>query len=193
MDRIITRHLARIFRDLPHPRRNILDVGCGPSSWLWKIGIQPIGLDLSESYTRKFRAKGGVCVTASAGELPFAANSFDAVLSVALLHHLPEDLARGTVSEMVRVTSECGHVIIFDPILPTSIWRRPLAWMLCKLDRGRFIRPQEAFTSRIIHDSEWSVQRIKHSYLGTEGLFCILKKAPKAQASDWPARSSSHL
>lgn len=182
MDRIITGHLSRIFGGTPHSERNILDVGCGPSSWLWKIGIHPIGLDISESYIKKFRMKGGIGLAGSASELPFASNSFDAVMSVALLHHLPEDLARQTVSEMVRVTNEHGRVIIFDPILPTSAWRRPVAWMLCKLDRGRFIRRQEVFQSQFVREGDWNVERIKHSYLGTEGLFCVLKKTLKPQS-----------
>ena len=175
MDQILTNQLQRAMTSIPTPVRT-LDVGCGPSSWLWKLGVQPVGLDLSHAYTIKFRAAGGSCVTASAAEIPFSADSFDAVFSVALLHHLPGDVARETVREMVRVTRVNGHIILFDPVLPKSPWTRPLAWTLCKLDRGRFIRPESAVTPAILGPAKWTVQRITHSYLGTEGVLCILKK-----------------
>ena len=42
--------------------RNILDVGCGPSSWLWQQDRHPIGLDFNFLYTKAFRAEGGECV-----------------------------------------------------------------------------------------------------------------------------------
>jgi ubiquinone/menaquinone biosynthesis C-methylase UbiE len=175
MDRIVTNELAKIMTAIAHPV-NVLDVGCGPSSRLWRVGVRPIGLDLSHVYTTKFRAGGGISVTASAKELPFASNSFDAVLCFSLLHHLPDDVAQATVKELLRVTARNGHVIVFDPVLPKVSWRRPIAWILCKLDRGRFIRSQPEVESHILPLRNWKVERVMHSYIGTEGVFCLLRK-----------------
>jgi SAM-dependent methyltransferase len=125
----------------------------------------------------KYRGAGGDCVTASASEIPFASGSFDLVLSVALLHHLPEDVARRTVGEMLRVTRSGGQVTVFDPVLPRAAFSRPQAYALCKLDRGRFIRTEPVLRSRILAPGDWHTQRIKHSYIGTEGLLCTLRKA----------------
>jgi SAM-dependent methyltransferase len=189
MDHILTNQIQRVMTSIQAPE-GTLDVGCGPSSWLWKLGVQPIGLDLSHAYAARFRAAGGNCVTASAAEIPFPTGSFDAVFSVALLHHLPDDVARQTVQEIVRVTRVDGHVLLFDPVLPKTTWTRPLAWTLCKLDRGRFIRPESVLRQAILGPAPWRVQRITHSYLGTEGLLCLLKKEP-ASGSFLPDRDGA--
>ena len=181
MDRIVTGHLVKIMAGVPGAAK-ILDVGCGPSSWLWKLGRQPVGLDLCHAYVRKFRLTDKKCVTASAAALPFAADSFDMVFSFCLLHHLPEDLAGHVAREMIRVTRPGGRVVVFDPVLPHYPWLRPVAWAICKLDRGRFIRSQADLESRILQTAAWSTKRITHSYLGTEGLFCLLEKAPHSHA-----------
>ncbi len=174
MDRIVTSQLAQLFAGLPHPER-VLDVGCGPASWLWKLDMKPIGLDLCDQYTRKFRAMGNASLTGSAARLPFAADSFDLVFSFALLHRLSEALARETIDEMIRATSSNG-IVVFDPVLPNRPWQRPLAWTLCKLDRGRFIATEETYKSRILHATDWSVRRFNQSWLGTEGLLSLMKK-----------------
>ena len=175
MDRIVTARLARMFARLPRPER-VLDVGCGPSSWLWKLGMKPIGLDLCHSYTVRFRANGSYSVNASAVNLPFPANYFDVVFSYGLLHHLPEQLARETVGEILRVTRPNGHVILFDPVVPRVAALRPLAWALCKMDRGRFIRPQGDYETSVLSRPEWKIERFTHSYLGTEGVLSLLAK-----------------
>src|SRR5208282_2691350 len=101
--RIITKHLSRTFAQVP-TSATVLYVGCGPSSFRWNLGMKPVGLDLCHAYTKKFRDAGNLSVTASAAVLPFPADSFDLVFSASLLHHLPDDMARDTIGEIVRVT-----------------------------------------------------------------------------------------
>jgi ubiquinone/menaquinone biosynthesis C-methylase UbiE len=175
MKQIVTEQLRQAVQDVPAGART-LDVGCGPASWLSYLGMQPVGLDLSHSYTMQYHAAGGTCVTASASEIPFAANSFDLVLCVALLHHLPEEVARKTVSEMVRVARPGAKLVVFDPVLPASPLVRPVAYGLCKLDRGKFIRKQADLRSRVLAPFGWDVRRITHSYIGTEGVIGTLRK-----------------
>lgn len=175
MKQIVTERLREATADIP-TSAFILDVGCGPRSWLSYLGRQPVGLDLCHPYTVKYRAAGGICVTASASQIPFAAESFDAVVSVSLLHHLPEEVARDTVAEMVRVTRRGGKVVVFDPVLPKSAITRPLPYALCKLDRGAHIRKEDTQRSRILAPFDWDVHRITHSYIGTEGVICTLRK-----------------
>uniref|UniRef100_Q02BA5 Methyltransferase type 11 n=1 Tax=Solibacter usitatus (strain Ellin6076) TaxID=234267 RepID=Q02BA5_SOLUE len=183
MERIVTELLSRTFARIPTPV-TVLDVGCGPSSWLWKLGMKPVGLDVYHGYTKKFRDNGSLAVTASAALLPFAANSVDLVFSYGLLHHLPEAMARITVEEMIRVTRSGGHIVVFDPMLPKAAWRRPQAWALCKLDRGAYIREQKIYESRILRSPGWETLRFAHSYLGTEGALSVLRKTTSEFTSD---------
>jgi SAM-dependent methyltransferase len=176
MDRIVTGRLSRIFAQIPNASR-VLDVGCGPSSWLWKLGMQPIGLDLCHAYTTRFQSNGGRAVTASCTNIPFPEDTFDVVFSYALLHHLPEPMAQQTVAEILRVTRPNGKVILFDPVVPKIAALRPLAWALCKLDRGRFIRPQHEYETQVLGGSDWKIERFMHSYLGTEGVLSLGTKA----------------
>ena len=176
MDAIVTEHLSRTLSQMPTPAA-VLDVGCGPSSWLWKFGMKPMGLDLCHAYTKRFKEGANRSVTGSAASLPFSADCFDLVFSYGLVHHLPEAIARDTIEEVIRVTRAGGHVVLFDPVLPKIGWRRPQAWVLCKLDRGRFIRTQEVYESSILRNPEWKTWRFTHSYLGTEGVLCVLRKA----------------
>jgi len=150
----------------------ILDVGCGPHSWLWQEGLHPVGLDISISYSQAFRDRKEPAVTGSATALPFHDGAFDGVWSVGLLHHLPENLARQAVVEMVRVTDPSGYCLIFDAALPEPAWRRPIAHLIRKLDRGGFMRTQEALMSLLPGDP-WIVKRFSYSWWGLEGAFCL--------------------
>ena len=181
MDRIVTELLSRAFAGIPPPAAT-LDVGCGPVSWLWRFGMRPLGLDLCHAYAKKFRDAGNQSITASAATLPFRDSSFDLVFSFGLLHHLPEPIARETVSEIIRVTRGGGHIVLFDPVLPKSVWWRPQAWALCKLDRGKFIRQQGNYESYILGTPEWKTLRFTHSHVGTEGVLSVLKKSPRHPA-----------
>src|SRR5688572_11502872 len=70
-DKIITRRITQLASQMP-PGSLVLDVGCGPASWLWRARLRPVGLDLSQKYTTVFTRLGDSAVTASAAELPFA-------------------------------------------------------------------------------------------------------------------------
>src|SRR5262245_23171259 len=96
---------------LPRPRR-ILDVGCGPDSWVAGVGDELVGVDTQLSYLQVLRSSGHGAAAASAVQLPFATASFNAVWSFSLLHHLTDAAARIAVAEMLRVCRPDGHVVI---------------------------------------------------------------------------------
>jgi len=100
----------------------VLDVGCGPG-WMWTAGGFPHGLsltltDFSEGMVReavprvaglgRYRAVEGRVADAAA--LPFADQSFDAVLACHMLYHVP-DPGRA-IDEMIRVLRPGGIVAI---------------------------------------------------------------------------------
>ena len=171
-DRMLTAALRERKQQLPEPDL-LLDVGCGPASWLWKIGWQPLGLDLSHKYTKAFRQYGQNAVTASACELPLADGVFASVWCIGLLHHLPDDLARQAVREMLRVCRPGGYVIVHDAVLPENLWFRPIAALIRRLDRGRNMRNQEQLATLLPSDKNWHIRRYTYTMNGLEMLECF--------------------
>ena len=154
----------------------ILDIGCGPKSWLWQVGAHPVGLDLTYSYCKAFHEKKEPAVMGSAGVLPFQSESFEEVWSIGMFHHLPDRLAGQAMDEMLRVCRSAGHVLILDAVLPVRAWQRPLAYALRRADRGRFVRSQTAFEKLLPQRSHWSVERAAYSHTGMEIVVCQFMK-----------------
>jgi SAM-dependent methyltransferase len=95
---------------IPRDARLVLDVGCGDgilSAHLIRAGIsRVIGLDLDGPVLeRAKRRHDGVSIEWQQGDLfdiPFGAGSFDAVVSVATLHHLPAEAALARFAHLVK-------------------------------------------------------------------------------------------
>lgn len=174
-EKILTKTIEKTYHDIPSPQ-NILDVGCGPSSWLWKVHAHPVGLDISINYSRAFRECGESAVSGSAMALPFVNNSFDVVWTMGVLHHLPERAAEKTIMEMFRVCKPNGHVIILDAVLPVSGWKRPVAKLIRRLDRGEFMRTQNDLESLLPEREQWTISRFTYALTGLEMLQCKCKK-----------------
>jgi ubiquinone/menaquinone biosynthesis C-methylase UbiE len=167
----VTRRITELIRRMPQGH-SILDVGCGPASWLWRADLHPVGLDLSLKYSMAFRDCGEPAVTGSAADLPFPDRCFDGVWSIGLLHHLPDTVARQAVTEMLRVCKQGGYVAIMDAVLPEHSWHRPLAYMIRRADRGRFIRPQERLVSLLPRADAWMLERFTYALTGLELVDC---------------------
>jgi ubiquinone/menaquinone biosynthesis C-methylase UbiE len=153
-------------------KQTLLDVGCGPQSWLWQVGLKPVGLDLSHRYCTSYHARGEPAVTASAAELPFASQSFGEVWSIGLLHHLPDALVCRTIDEMHRVCRGSGRLVIMDAVMPQHSWKAPFAYLARRYDRGRFVRRQDAFEALLPERAEWQVKRVRYSLTGLEIVAC---------------------
>jgi SAM-dependent methyltransferase len=166
----VTAGVRRVLGRVPAPGR-ILEVGCGPHSFLWRVGLQPLGLDLTPAYCRRFRAAGGRAVVGSADALPFPSGAFEGVWSFGMFHHLPDAVAARALREMVRVCGDRGHVVVFDSVLPAP-WRRPIPWLLCQIDRGRHARPQPRLEALLPDRPSWIVERLTYTWLGAQGVFC---------------------
>jgi ubiquinone/menaquinone biosynthesis C-methylase UbiE len=113
----------------------VLDVGCGtgilldrmqraaPSLRLTCIDLVPA---VVRQATRRLAVRAGLAA-ADAARLPFAAASFDLVLSTSSLHYWPDPVAG--LREMARVLRPTGHVVITDwcdDYLGCWIWDRLL-------------------------------------------------------------------
>lgn len=174
-ERFLVRVLQQAVQELPMSGV-LLDIGCGPSSWLGRIGFKPVGLDICHQYSIAFRNSGGPAITGSAINLPFPGQTFDAVWSIGVLHHLPDEVAQLAVGEMMRVCRKDGVVIILDAVMPIAPWLRPIAYYVRKLDRGRFMRSQQETEALLSGRNAWAVSRFTYAFNGLEMVMAVCRK-----------------
>jgi len=97
----------------------ILEVGCGTGEdavYVQKASKNIVGVDISNTALKKFRANGFEGIMANTGVLPFPDGLFDYIMCSGLLHHLvgQGDL-KTYLAEFVRVTKPGGYVIALEP------------------------------------------------------------------------------
>ena len=109
------------------PQR-VLDLGCGDgalTAMLARRGSTVIGLDLSELgvslASAKMREAGcpSPLLRGDAQALPFAAGSFDLIVAVDVIEHVPE--ASTLVSEVVRCLAPGGLFVVSTPQRVTNV------------------------------------------------------------------------
>jgi SAM-dependent methyltransferase len=132
--------LDEIVRDRVGPlaELSVLDVGCGTGTTdqflVSRVGGLH-GVDISEEMLEKARANvpSGTFRWYDGEKLPFRDETFDVVLAICVLHHVPVAQRFKLVSEMVRVTRSHGVVAIFEhnPLNPMTRH----AVNSCELDR----------------------------------------------------------
>jgi SAM-dependent methyltransferase len=168
-----------------------LDLGCGPDSRLAPSGVALVGVDASLAYARALHRGGQRAVVALVEALPFRPGSFAGAWSFGLLHHLSEQSARSALQEAERVVKG-GKVVVLDGVLPERSLRRPLAWLVRRLDRGRFMRDEAALRGLLGssvdrsgpssphapvdgRNERWRVRRLTYAWTGLEALWCVLE------------------
>lgn len=131
------------------PRGEGLDVGCGTGALASRLageGYEMSGVDPSEGMLDVLRRRRPAvhAVKASGTELPFAGDSFDLVLSVAVMHHIagPGEVRR-TLTEMVRVARPGGRILVWDHNPRNPYWKRLMARV-----------PQDTGEERLIPEGE---------------------------------------
>ncbi|MFN2492618.1 MAG: class I SAM-dependent methyltransferase [Pyrinomonadaceae bacterium] len=116
----------------------VLDVGCGTGTLAIMVkklhpDVEVIGIDADSkilAIARHKAAKAGIKVTLDQGmadQLPYAANSFDRVLSSLFLHHLKTENKLRTLREILRVLRPGGRFDVVDFGLPRSFYSRLVA------------------------------------------------------------------
>ena len=110
------RRLDLVRRHAPLAGRRILDAGCGVGTYVAAFRRYTgavYGLDLDAEKVAQAAAHLPGLVVASVDALPFAAGSFDLVLSHEVLEHVADD--RAAVAEAVRVLRPGGRLAIYVP------------------------------------------------------------------------------
>ncbi len=109
--------LRDVLRQLgPGRGQRVLDLGGATgrlSVHLARLGMDPVVLDPSRPMVRRARRRGLAAVLGSAAALPFRDASFDAVVIVDALHHMPA-IPR-CLAEAARVLAPGGRLLLHEP------------------------------------------------------------------------------
>ena len=104
---------VKTFVDSLPPDTEFLEVGSGNGKNMLLRPDKFKGCDISESFVEMCKNIGLDVVHADATNLPFDDNSFDATMSIAVIHHLSSTERRAkALSEMTRVTRRGGKLLI---------------------------------------------------------------------------------
>jgi len=136
--------------------RRVLETGCGTGYFSQMLekqrGWRIVPLDVSGEGLRYARRLGLECaVQADIASLPFAPASFDVVLSLDVLPHLPRGDESGAIREMVRVASRGGLVVVRAAALDVLRSRHSeYVFERQRFTRGRLTRLMQAAGLRIL-------------------------------------------
>lgn len=137
--RLIESLLHSHFGTTSSPERTLLDIGCGTgamSSRLRRWG-RVVSADFSPLALQFSRRRGLTeLVTADAMKLPFASDSFDVLVAMDMLEHLPDDVA--ALKEFYRVLKPGGIVLATVPAYPHLWSEHDVALMHFR----RYVRPE---------------------------------------------------
>lgn len=117
----------------PVEGKRLLDVGCGQgalSRSLARRGAQPVGIDPSAAAIAAARAKVPQArfEQVSGAALPFEDASFDGVIFLNSLHHIPPALMPLALEEAARVSGPGRRVLVIEPVAAGSFFEavRPI-------------------------------------------------------------------
>ena len=134
------------------PRR-ILEIGVGEGHVMTRVrerfpGVPLVGLALPDDRLgTAWREQGLPCMFGDATTLPFPDDSFDLVLAIEVLEHVPA--CDAALAELSRVCS--GTFIASVPFEP--IWR------IGNMVRGRYLRQLGNTPGHVNHWTRWGFQR----------------------------------
>ena len=128
---------AKNFADYMRPHtpqslagKSVLDIGAGSGRHSFhaaQAGAQVVAVDLGASIdvARRNLPASVLTVQADAEALPFEPGSFDLVMSIGVLHHLPD--TERALRSIARYAKPGGHVHVYLYWVPEQCWHRARA------------------------------------------------------------------
>lgn len=177
----------------PHisPDSRILDAGCGTGGLMLRLhdlSRHTFGLDLSAEGARFWGERGvraHACL-ASINELPYPAQSFDAVVSVDILECDGVDDARA-YGELVRVTRPGGVVIV---VVPAYQWMKTEGHHKAVHAVRRYNRPS---IRALAAGQPVTIERITHGFAALFPIVAGVRLWNKLQETRGPVEVRSEL
>ena len=156
--------------------KEILDIGCGPKPYFYnpEAASFHVGIDVSWPFVRRsseILPKSNFAV-ASADSLPFTDNSFDIILILFTLHHIPIKHSQ-LIKEAYRVSRE--KIIVFDHNQSSKGVKRILKEKGWKMkDKGFKYNTQEEW-DELLHTYKVEEKKILGGFLENIFEFVITK------------------
>lgn len=161
---------AELFPDLGATVTRVLDLGCGPATFLAThhdagtftyVGFDPNPKYIVTAKEQFPEAELHVGTTATLGST--ITGTFDLAVAFGVLHHVPDAVVRELAAFAADRLEPGGRLVTIDPTLMDG--QRTIARGIAKADRGKYVRSPEAYvgllregfgpgevTSRTFHD-----------------------------------------
>ena len=162
---------------------SVLDIGCGIGQYAQITRGPYLGVDLNERYiecaARRYRRTDRVFRCADVTRLWREEKTYNLVLMVDFLHHIPD----GAAVQVLRAAGQLSdrHVVSFEPVREQTNW---LGRWIIDHDRGDFIRPL-ADLHRLFERAGLPAGENFDLYLGplrTRAILCRKAQAPALAA-----------
>lgn len=145
-----TRYLDRLLARLPAHVAAAIDLGCGSGMLVRRLAARAdrvTGVDLSPRMIERARADAPTNADLRVGDfmtLDLRAEAYDAVCSVATLHHLPLDAALARAASLVRPGGWLLVVDLFTPVGLGGFVHNAYSWLLARWEAHHRPRPSRA-------------------------------------------------
>jgi SAM-dependent methyltransferase len=173
---LLRREIVRTYLR-PWPGARVLDLGCGTAAILDHMpDVRYVGLDLSENYISKARARysnRATLHTCDAAELANRIDErFDLILACGLLHHLDDVAARTLFADARRLLAGNGRLLTVD-----GCWvggQSTVAKLLLALDRGRNVRSPDSYAALARHSFDHVQIHVRHDVTWIPTTVCVM-------------------
>lgn len=157
---LLDNFMAKLETALPQAEvRSVLEIGVGEGHVSERVAARfpdadIVGIDLPhDSMVERWRSRGVRGVFADAVQLPFPDDTFDLVLAIEVLEHMPRPGA--ALSELARVGR--GHAVLSVPLEPL--------WRAGNMARGRYLKDWGNTPDHIQHWSRGGFRRLVSEHM----------------------------